>query len=160
MRSSAFNFSNPLVPVRIMLGLLFVPHIAFKVADIAGATAFFARVGFRPAVVFVWLAIAMESISAICLIFGILTKWTGLLAAGVMFTAILAVLSIKAWCGSGISAALNTMWCGRACVRSSRSTRGVTKRSNTAATSCCSHIQLTADEAQCRGGVQATERAH
>jgi putative oxidoreductase len=114
MTSSAFNFSNPLVPVRIMLGLLFVPHIAFKLADIAGATAFFASVGFRPAVVFVWLAIAMESISAICLIFGILTKWTGLLAAGVMCTAILAVLSIKGmvwlWNLGGIE--YNVVWAG------------------------------------------------
>jgi len=114
MASSAFNFSNPLVPVRIMLGLLFVPHIAFKLADIAGATAFFASVGFRPAVVFVWLAIAMESISAICLIFGILTKWTGLLAAGVMCTAILAVLSIKGmvwlWNLGGIE--YNVVWAG------------------------------------------------
>jgi putative oxidoreductase len=112
MTSSAFDFSNPLVPVRIILGFLFVPHIAFKLADMAGATAFFAKAGFQPAILFVWLAIAMETISAICLIFGVLTKWTGLLAAGVMCTAILAVLSLKGmvwlWNLGGIE--YNVVW--------------------------------------------------
>ncbi len=92
---SAFDFSNPLVPVRIMLGLLFIPHVAFKLADIPGSTAFFAKVGLQPAGAMVWLAIAMESAAAISLVFGILPKWTGFLAAGVMATATFAVLQMK-----------------------------------------------------------------
>jgi putative oxidoreductase len=92
---SAFDFRNPLVPVRIMVGLLFIPHVAFKLHDIAGSTAFFAKVGLQPAAGFLWLAITMESLSAICLVFGFLPKWTGLLAAGVMCTATMAVLQTK-----------------------------------------------------------------
>ena len=87
-----FNFSHPLVPIRILLGLLFIPHIAFKLANLPGSVAFFGKAGFEPPAAFVMLAIAMETISAFGLISGILTKWVGLLAAAVMCTATVAVL--------------------------------------------------------------------
>ena len=93
--ASAFDFRNPIVPIRIMLGLLFIPHILFKLNDIPGSTAFFAKVGLQPAGAILWLGIAMESLSAICLVFGILPKWTGFLASAVMCTAIFAVVQLK-----------------------------------------------------------------
>lgn len=92
---SAFDFSNPITPIRIMLGLLFLPHIAFKLADIPGSVAFFGKIGLHPAPAMVWLAIAMETASAVCLVFGIIPKWTGFMAAAVMATATFAVLQIK-----------------------------------------------------------------
>jgi len=111
---STFDFRNPMVPVRIMLGLLFIPHIAFKLADIPASTAFFAKVGFQPAGAFLWLAIAMETLSAICLVFGILPKWTGFMSCAVMCTAIIAVLQTKGavwlWNFGGIE--YNVAWAG------------------------------------------------
>ena len=53
--ASAFDFRNPIVPIRIMLGLLFIPHILFKLNDIPGSTAFFAKVGLQPAGAILWL---------------------------------------------------------------------------------------------------------
>jgi putative oxidoreductase len=108
----AFDFSKPLVPVRIILGLIFIPHVLFKLADIPASTAFFAKVGFNPPGFFVWLGIAMESASAICLVLGILPKWAGLMASAVMCTAIGAVLQTKGlvwlWNFGGIE--YNVVW--------------------------------------------------
>ncbi|MCC0006230.1 MAG: DoxX family protein [Methylobacteriaceae bacterium] len=109
---SAFDFSNPMTPVRIIVGLAFIPHVAFKLGNIAGSIAFFAKVGLQPAAAMVWLAIAMESVAAISLVFGILPKWTGFLAAAVMATATFAVLQMKGavwlWNFGGVE--YNVIW--------------------------------------------------
>jgi putative oxidoreductase len=109
---SAFDFSNPITPVRIIVGLIFIPHIAFKLMNIAGSIAFFAKAGFQPAAAFMWFAVAMESLSAICLIFGILQKWTGFMAAAVMATATFAVVQTKGliwlWNFGGVE--YNVVW--------------------------------------------------
>lgn len=111
--SSRFDLMNPVVVMRILCGLLFVPHILFKVNGMEGAVAFFAKVGFEPAYPFVILAILTESISAIGLTFNIATKWTGLLAAFVMAGATKAVVALKGavwlWNFGGIE--YNVVWC-------------------------------------------------
>ena len=92
---SRFDITDPVVVVRILCGLLFVPHILFKLNAMDGAAAFFAKAGFDPAYPFLILAIITESISAAGLIFNIATKWTGLLAAAVMAGATKAVVATK-----------------------------------------------------------------
>lgn len=92
---SRFDVSDPVVTVRILCGLLFVPHVVFKLNGFEGAVAFFSKAGIEPALPFVVLAILAESICAIGLIFNIAVKWTGLVAAFVMAVATKAVLATK-----------------------------------------------------------------
>jgi putative oxidoreductase len=92
---SNFDVTDPVVFFRIALGALYVPHILFKLMDMNGAQAFFGKVGMHPALFFVVLALVMESISALGLIFNIFVKYTGLISAGVLAVAIYAVVSTK-----------------------------------------------------------------
>lgn len=98
-KSKTFDFTDPLVPVRVAIGLLYIPHIVFKLMGMAGAQAFFAKAGLQPPLVFVVLAIIAESICAIGLTFGIPTKWTGLMSAGVMADAAYATVAAKGSAG-------------------------------------------------------------
>lgn len=115
MSASTHKFDplDPVVIVRILCGLLFVPHILFKLTAMDGAAAFFAKAGFDPAYPFLLLAIFAESASAIGLVFNVMTKWTGLLAAAVMAGATKAVLATKGaiwlWNLGGIE--YNVVWC-------------------------------------------------
>ena len=92
---AAFNLSDPMVPVRMMCGLLYVPHILFKLNGMSGAAAFFGKAGFNPPMAFVVLALVTEIICAVGLTFNILTKWVGLMSAGVMAVAVYAVFATK-----------------------------------------------------------------
>ena len=69
MSKQNFNFdlTDPLVPVQIACGLLYVPHIVFKLTGMSGAVAFFAKAGFNPPLAFVVLAIVAESVCAVAL---------------------------------------------------------------------------------------------
>ena len=44
---SRFDLSDLLVPIRMLCGLLYVPHIVYKLAGMEGAAAFFAKAGFH-----------------------------------------------------------------------------------------------------------------
>ena len=70
-------------------------HIVFKLTGISGAVAFFAKAGFNPPLAFVVLAIVAESICAVALTLGILTKWAGLASAAVMAVAAYATVAAK-----------------------------------------------------------------
>jgi putative oxidoreductase len=94
-QTTSFDVTDPAVFFRMMLGALYVPHIAFKLMDINGAATFFGKAGFQPALYFVVLALVMESISAAGLFFNILIKWTGLLSAAVLAVAIYAIFATK-----------------------------------------------------------------
>lgn len=92
---SRFDLTDPTVFFRMMLGALYLPHMAFKLADMGGAAGFFGKAGFQPAMFFVVLALVMEGIAAIGLFFDILVKWTGLISAGVMAVAVYAIFATK-----------------------------------------------------------------
>jgi len=108
-----FDLSDPIVVIRILCGLLFIPHIIFKLNGMDGAAAFFAKAGFSPAMPVLILALIAETTAAIGLIFGILTKWTGLLSAALLAGATQAVLATKGavwlWNLGGIE--YNLFWC-------------------------------------------------
>ncbi|WP_448189444.1 DoxX family protein [Azospirillum sp. sgz301742] len=90
-----FDLSEPAIVVRMMCGLLYIPHILFKLNAMDGAAAFFGKAGFTPPMAFVVLALVMETVCAVGLTFNIHTKWVGLLSAGVMAVAAYAVFATK-----------------------------------------------------------------
>jgi putative oxidoreductase len=92
---SRFDVTNPIVILRVMCGLFYVPHVLFKLNGFEGSLAFFAKAGFSPAGFWLVLAIATESICAVALTLGLFTRYVGLMSAGVMGFAIYATLNTK-----------------------------------------------------------------
>lgn len=102
-----FDLSDPLVPIRMLCGLLYVPHVVYKLAGMEGAAAFFAKAGFHPPMLFLIMGLIAETVCAVGLTFGILTKWIGIISAGVMLMAAYATVVAKGefawlWNGGGI----------------------------------------------------------
>jgi putative oxidoreductase len=93
--ASRFDLSEPEVYFRVMCGVLYVPHILFKLNSMESSAVFFAKAGFSPGYAFVILALVLETISAIGLTFGFFVKWTGLISAGVLAVAAYAVCVTK-----------------------------------------------------------------
>jgi putative oxidoreductase len=91
----AFDFSQPMTSVRIAVGLLYIPHITFKLMGIAGSLAFFTKAGLTPAPFFLGLALVVETIACVGLTFGLFLRWTGLISAGCMAVAAYAVFATK-----------------------------------------------------------------
>lgn len=92
---ASFDFTNPIVLLRIAIGLLMVPHGISKITGFAGTAAFFAKAGFEPAAPFVVMAIVMELACAAGLTFDILTKWAGIGLAAVMIGASQALIATR-----------------------------------------------------------------
>lgn len=86
---------DPLMPVRIMLGLLYLPHWFYKILRMEASARFFESGGFHPGTFFLYVALVMEIACAIGFIFNIQTKWLGLVSAGVMGFAGIAVFNTK-----------------------------------------------------------------
>jgi len=84
IRREDFDVSDPVVVVRLMCGLLYVPHVLFKVLGFSGSLIGFAKMGFEPPVFWVSLAIATETICAVGLTLNLHTRYVGLMSAGVM----------------------------------------------------------------------------
>lgn len=105
---------DPFVTIRIACGLLYVPHILFKLNGMAGSAAFFAKAGFQPPMFFLILALIMETVCALGLTFNILTKWVGLISASVLLVATYATVATKGfgwlWNLGGIEYLL--LWAG------------------------------------------------
>ncbi|MFM2058155.1 MAG: hypothetical protein RLY71_2540 [Pseudomonadota bacterium] len=95
MSASKSLLQDPMAQVRVLCGVLYLPHIVFKLAALDGAAAFFAKAGFQPPMLFMVLGLLAETACAVGLSFNILTKWVGLLSAGVMVVATYAVVATK-----------------------------------------------------------------
>lgn len=93
--SKSFDVANPMVTIRIMCGLFYIPHILFKLNDLAGAMAFFGKAGFNPPLFFVSLALLAETICCAGLVLGLMTRYVAPMSIGVMACAVLAVLNTK-----------------------------------------------------------------
>lgn len=94
-QNKAFDLSDPLVVLRITLGVLYIPHILYKLIHLQGSATFFAKAGFEPAMLFVVLALAAETVCAAGLIFNVLVKWLGLVSGVLMAVAAYAVFATK-----------------------------------------------------------------
>lgn len=85
---SAFDLTNGAVVLRLICGLFLFPHIWFKVSgDPPPALAFFVKAGFSPPRFYMRLAVVVETVAALGLIFGIYTQWAALLAAACLAVA-------------------------------------------------------------------------
>ena len=92
---SNFDLTNPVVVVRMMCGLFYIPHVLFKVLGFSGSLVGFAKMGFEPAVFWVTLAIIVETICVVGLTFNIYTKYVGLMSAGTMALAAYGTFATK-----------------------------------------------------------------
>lgn len=91
---STFDLTNGAVILRLICGAFFFPHIYFKIAgNPPPALGFFKAAGFKPAGLFMRLAMCVEIIAALGLILGIYTQWAAVLAALSLGVAAIAVCS-------------------------------------------------------------------
>lgn len=89
---STFDLTSGAVLLRVICGLFFLPHMYFKVVgNPPPAMGFFTTAGFRPAGLFMRLALVVEALAAFGLILGILTPWAALLGALNLLIAAVAV---------------------------------------------------------------------
>jgi putative oxidoreductase len=91
----SFDLTNPLVVVRMMCGLLYIPHVMFKLQGFEGSIAAFAKMGFEPALPWLLLAIATETLCAVGLTLNMYVQFTGLMSAGVMALAVYGTFATK-----------------------------------------------------------------
>ena len=90
-----FDLTNPVVVVRLMAGLFYIPHVVFKLTGFTGSLAAFAKMGFEPAMFWVSLAILTETLCAIGLTFNVYTRYAGLMSAGTMALAVYGTFATK-----------------------------------------------------------------
>lgn len=98
IKASNFDLTNEWNVLRILCGAFMFPHVAGKFAAgavSAGTLGFFAKAGFQPAEVWVWLAAAAETASGIALVLGICTRFAALGAAAVLGIAVYALQVVK-----------------------------------------------------------------
>lgn len=86
---------DPVVALRILCGLFFIPHIAAKIFARPVTLGFFQAAGYRPAGLFMWVALVVETIVAICLILGLLLPYAAGVAALFMLVAAVSVFKVS-----------------------------------------------------------------
>jgi putative oxidoreductase len=90
-----FDLSEPVVIVRLMAGLFYIPHILFKLMGFSGSVAAFGRMGFEPALYWLLLAILVETICVVGLTLNLYTHFVGLMSAGTMALAVYGTFATK-----------------------------------------------------------------
>ena len=78
--AESFNLLNEFNILRIICGAFFIPHIYAKIF-VPEALGFFVAAGFKPPATWMYIALAIESVLAICLIFGIFASYAAWVAA-------------------------------------------------------------------------------
>lgn len=92
LTAATFDLTNGAVVLRLICALFFFPHIYFKiVGNPPPALGFFVQAGFKPPVLYMRIATAVESLAALGLLFGIYTHWAALLGAAALSVAAIAV---------------------------------------------------------------------
>ena len=89
------NLIDPVVALRILCGLFFIPHIAAKIYARPVTLGFFQAAGYRPAAFFMYLALVMETIVAICLILGLAVSYAATVATLFMAVAAASVFKVS-----------------------------------------------------------------
>jgi putative oxidoreductase len=101
IKASNFDLTKGSNILRIICGAFMFPHVAGKFAVLstltlnAGTVGFFAKAGFTPAPFWVYLAAAAESLTGICLVLGLCTRYAALGAAAVLGIAVYALQVVK-----------------------------------------------------------------
>jgi putative oxidoreductase len=86
---------EPMVLIRILCGLWFLPHCIGKIRNIGMASVTFEKAGFRPGRAWVIITVVLEVLAGIGLVFGICERVAAGLAVIVLSGASYAVLKIN-----------------------------------------------------------------
>ena len=81
------NVIDPIVALRIICGVFFLPHIAAKIYARPVTLGFFQAAGYRPAAFFMYLALVVETIVSFSLIAGLFLPYVAWVAALFMLVA-------------------------------------------------------------------------
>ncbi|NVO13654.1 MAG: DoxX family protein [Rhodoplanes sp.] len=95
LKAKDFDLTNPIVVVRLIAGLFYIPHILFKVFGFSTSLAVFAKMGFEPAIFWLSLALLTETLCAIGLTFNLYTRYVGLMSAGTLAFAVYGTVALK-----------------------------------------------------------------
>jgi len=98
IKAENFDLTKGWNILRIICGAFMFPHVAGKFAAgalSAGTVGFFAKAGFNPPELWVYLAATAEALSGIALILGICTRYAALGAAAVLGVAVYALQVVK-----------------------------------------------------------------
>jgi putative oxidoreductase len=98
IKAENFDLSNGLNIIRIICGLFLFPHVAGKFAAgaVAASTAgFFAKAGFHPPEIWVYIAALAETAAGLALVFGICTRFAALGAFALLGVAVYSLQVVK-----------------------------------------------------------------
>jgi putative oxidoreductase len=98
VKASSFDLTQSRNVLRIICGAFMFPHVAGKFAGgalSAGTVGFFAKAGFTPPEMWVYLAAFAEAACGIALVLGICTRYAALGAAFVLAMAVYALQMVK-----------------------------------------------------------------
>jgi putative oxidoreductase len=98
IKAENFDLSNGLNIIRIICGLFFFPHVAGKFAAgavSAGTVGFFAKAGFHPPEVWVYIAAFSETAAAVALVLGICTRFAAVGAVALLGIAVYSLQVVK-----------------------------------------------------------------
>lgn len=90
-----YTLFDPLIVLRILCGIWFIPHCIGKMQNFVAASATFTRINLRPGAAFVALTILLELFAGIGLVFGVLEKYAAALAIIVLVGASYAVIRLN-----------------------------------------------------------------
>jgi len=98
IKAENFDLTKGSNILRMICGAFMFPHVAGKFAAgtlSAGTVAFFAKAGFHPPELWVYLAVCAETLTGIFLVLGICTRYAALGAAAVLGIAVYALQAVK-----------------------------------------------------------------
>ena len=98
IKAENFDLSNGLNIIRIICGLFLFPHVAGKFAAgmvSAGTAGFFAKAGFHPPEVWVYIAAFSETAAGCALVLGICTRFAALGAFALLGIAVYSLQIVK-----------------------------------------------------------------
>jgi putative oxidoreductase len=98
LQASNFDLSNGLNILRIICGLFLFPHVMGKFAAGAASAAtvgFFAKAGFQPAEVWVYIAAVSETLVGVALVLGICTRFAALGGCALLLIAVYSLQVVK-----------------------------------------------------------------
>jgi putative oxidoreductase len=102
IKAENFDLTNGANLIRIAAGAFMFPHVAGKFAGgalSAATVGFFAKAGFTPPELWTYIAAFAESLTGICLVLGICTRYAALGAAAVLAIAAYALQVVKGFSG-------------------------------------------------------------
>src|SRR3954465_5806092 len=98
IKAENFDLSNGLNIIRIICGLFLFPHVAGKFAAgavAAGTAGFFAKAGFHPPEIWVYIAALAETAAGLALVFGVCPRLAPLGAVALLGVAVYSLQVVK-----------------------------------------------------------------